>query len=290
MNGSRRVGARPMSAAATAAGTSSIGIRPWKVSRSPTPELVAERLEGSFGVAPTVDLEARIEIGAPRGQAGDRPDRDVDLVGGSQAARVDQPQRAIRAERPGRVGRGVEPRERRAVDDDRDLVRPDAQAEQPVAHRRIDRQRPRRDGDRQALLEQEQAVEGGIDGTWKALLEELRHRLVEIEDERHARQPERQRCERQEVRQRMDLDEPEPMPSMEAGGRPRRAGEELEVLAQVDAEPGSLVALDVEPVEPDARHQCPAAAWPGRRRPSTTTGRPVATSDSASRRTRGSSS
>ncbi len=41
VNLSWRVGARPMSARATAAGTSSIGMRPWKVMRSATPSSAA---------------------------------------------------------------------------------------------------------------------------------------------------------------------------------------------------------------------------------------------------------
>ena len=124
---------------ATAAGTSSIGIRPWK--RQPVAPPRArrpERLQALLGVAAAVDVEARIAGRAARAaRPGDRPDRDVDLIGGREAARVD---RAAASHRRGTagvaMGRRVEPRERWAVDDDRDLVRPDAEAEQPVAHRR----------------------------------------------------------------------------------------------------------------------------------------------------------
>ena len=63
MNSSSRVGAIPMSAAATAAGTSSIGIRPWKVSRSAIPSAGAPLAERSLAVATAVELEADVQIG-----------------------------------------------------------------------------------------------------------------------------------------------------------------------------------------------------------------------------------
>ena len=44
----------------------------------------------------------------------------------------------------------------------------------------------------------------------------------------------------------------EPLSAVQSRGHPHRAREELEVLAEVDAEPGALVALDVESVERDA--------------------------------------
>ena len=47
VNGSRRVGATPMSARAIAAGTSSIGIRPWNVTASSTPRSRATAAHGS---------------------------------------------------------------------------------------------------------------------------------------------------------------------------------------------------------------------------------------------------
>ena len=109
--------------------------------------------------------------------------------------------------------------------------------------------------------------------------------------ERDAGEPQRQRREREEVRQRLDLDERR---TGAGGGQsrsgPRRADEECEVLAQVDAEPGALVALDVEPVDARRRRRRRRRVGPARRRPRTSTGSPAATSDSASRRTRGSSS
>ena len=47
VNRSSRVGASPMSAAATAAGTSSIGMRPWNVTRSAMPSSAASARSSS---------------------------------------------------------------------------------------------------------------------------------------------------------------------------------------------------------------------------------------------------
>ena len=71
---------------------------------------------------------------------------------------------------------------------------------------------------------------------------------------------------------------------------PHRTHEEFEVLPEVDREAGALMTLDVESVERDPGDDVVGAAGragggQGRRR-----GDRVATSDSASRRTRGSSS
>ena len=107
-------------------------------------------------------------------------------------------------------------------------------------------------GDRQPLLDQQQPVSGRVRGLREAASEELGHRLVEVEDDRHAGEPKRQDREHQEVRQRGDLDEREPLAPMEPRRRPRRPHEEVEVLAQVDTEPGTLVALDVEAPDPHA--------------------------------------
>ena len=64
MNGSRRVGATPMSAAATAAGTASIGIRPRNVDPLGDAQLVGQRPKRRFRVAAAVEVEA-----ADRGRA-----------------------------------------------------------------------------------------------------------------------------------------------------------------------------------------------------------------------------
>jgi hypothetical protein len=43
--------------------------------------------------------------------------------------------------------------------------------------------------DRQALLEKEQTVDDQVRGAREPATEELRHRLVEVEEDRHAGQP-----------------------------------------------------------------------------------------------------
>ena len=82
--------------------------------------------------------------------------------------------------------------------------------------------------------------------------EELRHRLVEIEDDRHAEQPQRERGKDEEIGRRMDLDDPEPLAAVEPDGRPHRPGEERQILGDVDDDPCALVALDVEVADPHA--------------------------------------
>ncbi len=73
---------------------------------------------------------------------------------------------------------------------------------------------------------------------------------MEVEQERHPGEPHRQRGEREEVGQTVDLDEGIPAAPMGTAQRPARADEERQVLAQVDADPRALVALDAE--APDA--------------------------------------
>ena len=63
VNRSSRVGARPMSAAATAAGTSSIGMRPWNVTRSAMPSSAASARSSVLGIAAAVQVEADVEVG-----------------------------------------------------------------------------------------------------------------------------------------------------------------------------------------------------------------------------------
>ena len=55
---------------------------------------------------------------------------------------------------------------------------------------------------------------------WEAAPEELGHRLVEIEQEGHAGEPQRQRGKREEVRQAVDLDEGVTAAPMGAGQGP----------------------------------------------------------------------
>ena len=105
--------------------------------------------------------------------------------------------------------------------------------------------------DRQALLEQQQAVGDRVRGLGEPASEELRHRLVQVEDDRHADEPERQGREHEVVRERRDLGQGEPFPPMRTRRRPAGAHEERAVLREVGPQARALVALDVEAPDPD---------------------------------------
>ena len=92
----------------------------------------------------------------------------------------------------------------------------------------------------------------GFDGLREAAPEELGHRLVQVEHDRHADEAERQGREHEEVRQRCDLDEGEPLAPVGPDRGPAGADEEREVLGEVRPQAGALVALDVEAADADA--------------------------------------
>ena len=101
------------------------------------------------------------------------------------------------------------------------------------------------------LLHLEQPAPDPPASAAKAAPEELRHRLVQVEDDGHTGQSEWRGREDEEVRQRMDLDEREAPPYVGARQRDARSDEERQVLAQVDRERCALVALDAEPADVD---------------------------------------
>ena len=98
-------------------------------------------------------------------------------------------------------------------------------------------------------LHSEQAVDDRVRGAREARPEELRHRLVEVEQDRDADEPERQAGEREQVRRGVDLDQRVAPPRIRPGQGPRRPDEEREVLEQVRPEARALVAPDVEAVD-----------------------------------------
>ena len=165
----------------------------------------------------------------------------------------------------------------------------DAQPEEPVAERLVDRDDGARVARRQPLLQPEDRPRDPAEPRMEAAPEEDRHRLVQVEDHGDADHPERQRREDEEVGQRVHLDQAVAAPGVGADEREPGAEEEGQVLGQVDAEPGALVALDAEPADRDARDRLRAGS-DGRRSAKTSTAWPAAASASASRRTRGSSS
>ena len=77
---------------------------------------------------------------------------------------------------------------------------------------------------------------------------------MEVEQEWDAGEPQRQRGERQEVRQGVDLDDGVAATPVRLDQGEARPGEELEVLAEIDPERRALVPLDVEPADTDAGH------------------------------------
>lgn len=90
-------------------------------------------------------------------------------------------------------------------------------------------------------------MEDRVRRPWEAAPEELGHRLVEVEQQRHPGKPQRNGGEGQEVGQAVDLDEPVATAAVGPGEGPAGAKEEREVLAEIDPEPRALMALDAEP-------------------------------------------
>ena len=80
---------------------------------------------------------------------------------------------------------------------------------------------------------------------------ELGHRLVEIQDDRHADKPERHGGEDQEVRQRVDLDETVVPSAVGHGQGETGPDEEPEVLEEVGSQAGTLVTLDAQAHDTD---------------------------------------
>ena len=72
---------------------------------------------------------------------------------------------------------------------------------------------------------------------------------MEIEDERDAGEPERQPGEDEPIGQGRDLDDRVPVTPVRPGEGNEDPPEELEILGEVRAEAGSLVALDVEAMD-----------------------------------------
>lgn len=86
----------------------------------------------------------------------------------------------------------------------------------------------------------------------KAHPEELGHRLVEIENEGNAREPERKDGEDQEIRQAVDDDGGVSTPALCSDCRPTGPPEEREILTQVRRDARALMTTDRESVDANA--------------------------------------
>jgi hypothetical protein len=82
--------------------------------------------------------------------------------------------------------------------------------------------------------------------------EELGHRLVEIENQGNASEPEREGGKGQEIWQAVDDDDGVTTPALRPDRRPAGSPEEREILTQVRPDAGALVTTDRESVEADA--------------------------------------
>ena len=107
-------------------------------------------------------------------------------------------------------------------------------------------------GDREAFLEEQQAVGDRVRGLREPASEELRHGFVQVQDHRDTDEAEGESGEHEVVRQRGDLGEGESLAPVGSDGRPAGADQEVPVFGQVPPEAGALVALDVEAADPDA--------------------------------------
>src|SRR5437762_3788185 len=85
----------------------------------------------------------------------------------------------------------------------------------------------------------------------EAALVELRHRLVEIQQQRDADDTQGQRSEGKEVRQAVDLHEVVVEPSMRPRECPGGPDEEREVLPEIHPDPGSLMTLNAKTADSD---------------------------------------
>ena len=280
-----------MSAAAIAAGTSSIGIRPWNVTASAIAELAGRSRSGLLGVAPAVDVEPDASSGRSARSAAIASMHDVHLVRRRQRARVHEPTSRPSA---GTSGAGMAAGSNRASDGLLTTTspcrpgRPSPTSRSAIAWFTV--MTARRERDRHPLLQQQQAVGDRVRGAREAAPEELRHRLVEVEEDRHADEPERQAANDEEVRQGVDLDQRR---SAAADGRgraptpPGRGTRGTRPGSRRARRPGGAGRRGGGPdavEDPVGRRRRRGAGR--RRRPA----RPAATSASASRRTRGSSS
>ena len=285
------MGARPMSAAAMAAGTSSIGMRPWNVTRSPIPSRAAWSRSGTSSKSRPYRSRRTSSRRIRFDDAGDRVEDDVELVDRAQRAGVDEPQLAVGHERARRVGAGLEAGQRRGVRArSRALAggTPIPSSRSPSASFTVTTALANRQAS--ALLHAEQPPPDRPGATTEAAAEELRHRLVQVEDDRDAGEPQRAASQRRGSPAGCG-----PGPSRSGGGRGRGSARHRRGRRTTGIRAGRPRARRPG----GAGHRAGGRRRPrsisragssGRRRANTSTWWPASASVSASRRTRGSSS
>ncbi len=161
-----------------------------------------------------------------------RRQRDVELVGRGQRAGVDDPERAVGPERPARPSQRGRTGSR--LGEFGTIVSLSARTPSPSSRSAISsftgHTRSANAIDSRSWRRSARWTSGLCD-VREAGPEELGHRLVEVEDDLHPAELERERGEHEEVRQAVDLDHAVVTASMGAGRRPARPDEEAEVLA-----------------------------------------------------------
>ena len=108
-----------------------------------------------LGVAPTVDVERDRQVWPDNAEPRHRVERNVELIRRREGTAIDQAERSVGHERAPAEAGGVEPREVRAVEDDRDLAGRHAQGLEASGERLVDRDDRVRGGDRDPFLELE---------------------------------------------------------------------------------------------------------------------------------------
>jgi len=137
-----------------------------------------------LAISAAEEVEGGREGGALAGQDGQSLHDVLEAVQGGERARVDQAQRAVGHERPLRVPPGVEPGENGPVVDDGKLPGGDPEGQEPLVAGLRHRDGAGRRRDRETLCCREPGDQEGAGRPGPAGPEELRGRLVEVEDDR----------------------------------------------------------------------------------------------------------
>ncbi len=164
---------------------------------------------------------------------------------------VDEAQLAVLHERAARVARGVEEVAVGAVHDHADAVGVDAARDGELAERLVDGDQLVGDPGGSPRRGRHRGNERAEDGTGEPVAEELRHVLVQVEQQRHAAQLQRRGREGKEVGQGRHLHEPVVAAAMRARQLDGGEAGKGEVLGHVPREAGEG-AVDGEAQDAEA--------------------------------------